>query len=75
MDELKKIRKKSVAKLHPDKGGDEEEFKMVNDAFDALLKSYKVEGYKSYETLLKERYDEQRKALAEAAKADKAKKK
>eukprot|EP01043_Picozoa_sp_COSAG02_P040579 COSAG02_NODE_3295_length_6994_cov_46.367368_8_plen_369_part_00 len=78
MDELTKLRKKSIAKIHPDKGGDEEEFKMVNDAFDALLKSYKVDGYKSYETLLKGRYDDQRKALAEAAKAkadaDKAKK-
>jgi hypothetical protein len=71
MDELTKLRKKSIAKIHPDKGGDEEEFKMVNDAFDALLKSYKVPGYKSYETLLKERYDDQRKALAEAAKAKK----
>ena len=69
MDELTKLRKKSIAKIHPDKGGDEEEFKMVNDAFDALLKSYKVDGYKSYETLLKGRYDDQRKALAEAAKA------
>lgn len=71
LDEVKKIRKKSIAKLHPDKGGDEEKFKMVNDAFNALIQSYKVPGYKSFSTLLNERRAEAAQAQAEAkAKAD-----
>jgi hypothetical protein len=61
LDEVKQIRKKSIVKLHPDKGGDADKFDMVNDAFNALIQSYKVDGYKSYETLLKERRAEEAK--------------
>ncbi len=68
LDELRKIRKKSIAKLHPDKGGDEEKFKMVNDAFNALIQSYKVPGYKSFSTLLNERRAEAAQAQADAKK-------
>ena len=68
LDELKKIRKKALVKIHPDKGGDEEKFKMVNDAFNALIQSYKVDGYKSYSQIVKEERDAQMKAAQEAAK-------
>ena len=68
LDELKKIRKKSLFKLHPDKGGDPDKFNMVNDAFNALISAYKVDGYKSYSQIVREERDAQMKAAQEAAK-------
>ena len=35
-DEIKKAYKKLVVKHHPDKGGDEEKFKEINEAYDTL---------------------------------------
>ncbi len=55
LDELKQIRRKTIVKLHPDKGGDADKFDMVNDAFNALISSYKVPGYKSFSTLINEK--------------------
>ena len=69
LDELKKIRKKALVKLHPDKGGDEEKFNMVNDAFNALISAYKVDGYKSYSQIVREEREAQMKAAQEEAKA------
>ncbi len=68
LDELKKIRKKSLFKLHPDKGGDPDKFNMVNDAFNALISAYKVDGYKSYSQIVREERDAQMKAAQEEAK-------
>ncbi len=71
LDEVRKIRKKAMVKIHPDKGGDEENFKMVNDAFNALISSYKVPGYKTYSQIVNEEREAQAKAQQEAAKAKK----
>jgi curved DNA-binding protein CbpA len=35
-DEIKKAYKKKAVKHHPDKGGNEEEFKKISEAYDTL---------------------------------------
>jgi len=40
-DEINKTAKKIRIKLHPDKGGDEKEFKKANEAIEILLNTLK----------------------------------
>ena len=43
--EIKKAYKRKAAKMHPDKGGSEEEFKKLNEAFQVLSVSSSREHY------------------------------
>lgn len=47
-DELKKAHRKLALKLHPDKGGDPEKFKEINEAYDVLKDAEKRSIYDEY---------------------------
>lgn len=47
-DELKKAHRKLALKLHPDKGGDADKFKEINEAFDTLKDPEKRKIYDEY---------------------------
>lgn len=54
-DEIKKAHRKLALKLHPDKGGDPEKFKEINEAYDCLKDAEKRRIYDQYgEEALKE---------------------
>lgn len=56
-EELKKSHRKLALKHHPDKGGDSEQFKEINEAYDVLKDAEKREVYDRYgEQALKEGY-------------------
>jgi molecular chaperone DnaJ len=46
--EIKKAYRKLVVKHHPDKGGDEEKFKEIAEAYDVLSDTKKKQGYDTY---------------------------
>lgn len=45
-DEIKKAYRKKAMELHPDVGGDEEEFKMLNNAYHTLNDEQKRDAYR-----------------------------
>jgi DnaJ family protein A protein 2 len=45
MDEIKKAYRKKAIKMHPDKGGDQEEFQKLQQAYDTLFDKDKREVY------------------------------
>ena len=47
-DEIKKAHRRLALRLHPDKGGDAEKFKEVNEAYDVLKDPKKREIYDAY---------------------------
>ncbi|PNW69999.1 hypothetical protein CHLRE_17g701500v5 [Chlamydomonas reinhardtii] len=47
-DEIKKAHRKLALKLHPDKGGDPDKFKEINEAYDVLKDPKKREIYDQY---------------------------
>jgi len=47
-DELKKLHRKLALKHHPDKGGDSEKFKEINEAYDVLRDAEKRAVYDKY---------------------------
>lgn len=47
-DDIKKAYRKLAMKHHPDKGGDSEKFKEINEAFDVLNDPHKKERYDKY---------------------------
>ncbi len=48
MDEIKKAYRKKAIKMHPDKGGDQEEFQKLQVAYDTLFDKDKREVYDKY---------------------------
>ncbi|EFJ49194.1 molecular chaperone [Volvox carteri f. nagariensis] len=48
LDEIKKAHRKLALKMHPDKGGDPEKFKEINEAYDVLKDPKKKEIYDQY---------------------------
>ncbi|KXZ50899.1 hypothetical protein GPECTOR_14g147 [Gonium pectorale] len=55
VDEIKKAHRKLALKLHPDKGGDPDKFKEINEAYDVLKDPKKRDIYDQYgEDALKE---------------------
>ena len=50
-DEIKKAFKKAALKCHPDKGGNSEDFKNINAAYDVLKDEQKREMYDTYGTV------------------------
>ena len=48
MDEIKKSYRKKAIKMHPDKGGDQEEFQKLQQAYDTLFDKDKREVYDKY---------------------------
>jgi DnaJ homolog subfamily A member 2 len=48
MDEIKKAYRKKAIKMHPDKGGDQEEFQKLQQAYDTLFDKDKREVYDKY---------------------------
>lgn len=47
-DEIKKAYRKKAVKYHPDKGGDEEKFKEISEAYDVLSNEQKKHNYDTY---------------------------
>jgi len=45
MDEIKKAYRKKAIRMHPDKGGDQEEFQKLQQAYDVLFDKDKREVY------------------------------
>lgn len=47
-DEIKKAFRKKAVELHPDRGGDEEKFKEVNEAYEVLSNDQKRQAYDQF---------------------------
>jgi len=48
MDEIRKSYRKKAIRMHPDKGGDPEEFQKLQQAYDTLFDKDKREVYDKY---------------------------